>query len=66
MGGSVNLVLASGSPRRRELLQSLGWAFRIDVPDICEDLLPGEAPAEAASRLSRAKAAGLPVTCGVS
>ena len=57
LGGSVDLVLASGSPRRRELFESLGWSFRIDVPDICEDLFPGEAPAEAASRLSRAKAA---------
>lgn len=57
MGGSVNLVLASGSPRRRELLHSLGWSFRIDVPDICEDLLPGEGPEEVARRLSRAKAA---------
>ena len=57
LGGSVDLVLASGSPRRRELLHSLGWSFRIDVPDICEDLLPGEGPEEAARRLSRAKAA---------
>lgn len=56
MGGSVDLVLASGSPRRRELLHSLGWSFRIDVPDIREELLPGEAPEHAAYRLSREKA----------
>ncbi len=57
MDGSVDMVLASGSPRRRELLRSLGWAFRTDVCDVCEDLLPGEPPKDAVLRLSRAKAA---------
>jgi septum formation protein len=56
MGSQVEFVLASGSPRRRELFHSLGWSFRIDVPGVCEDLIPGEAPEDAALRLSLAKA----------
>jgi septum formation protein len=51
-----DLVLASGSPRRRELLASIGWPFRVDVPDVCEEMLPGEPPEEAVVRLARAKA----------
>ena len=54
------LVLASGSPRRRELLASLGLTFRID-PGNGEEPRPepGEAPADYALRAAKAKA--LPV-----
>lgn len=45
MGRPIELVLASGSPRRRELLSSLGWAFTVLVPSVDESLLPGKAPA---------------------
>lgn len=38
------LILASGSPRRKELLGRLGIDFAIVVPEIDESLLPGEAP----------------------
>lgn len=50
------LVLASGSPRRRELLQGLGRAFRIIVPDVDEAVHPGEAPAALCARLAEEKA----------
>lgn len=38
------LVLASGSPRRREILEQLGVEFRVEVPEV-EELSEGE-PAE--------------------
>jgi septum formation protein len=50
------LVLASGSPRRRELLTLLGVHFDVVVPDIDETPLPGEAPTQLVARLARAKA----------
>jgi len=50
------LVLASQSPRRRELLAWLGLPFRAAEADVNEDPLPGEAPAALALRLARAKA----------
>lgn len=51
------LVLASASPRRRELLSSLGLTFTIAPADVDESLLPGEDPFDAAERLAREKAA---------
>jgi septum formation protein len=50
------LVLASGSRYRRALLERLGLAFEVVVPDIDETALPGEAPADTAARLAEAKA----------
>jgi septum formation protein len=50
------LVLASGSPYRRTLLERLGLSFIQDAPEIDEAIRPDEAPAEAAMRLARAKA----------
>ncbi len=38
------IVLASGSPRRRELLEQLGLAFTLAAPDVDESPLPGESP----------------------
>lgn len=52
----IDIVLASGSPRRRELLTALGWTFRIIVPDVDETAFPGEAPTELCLRLAAAKA----------
>lgn len=51
------LVLASGSPRRRELLQGLGVEFSVRPADLDESLLPGETPAQHVQRLAREKAA---------
>jgi septum formation protein len=50
------IVLASGSPRRRQLLEMLRIPFRVIVPDVDETVLAGEAPDAYVSRLSRAKA----------
>ncbi|HXM78331.1 MAG TPA: Maf family protein [Thermoanaerobaculia bacterium] len=51
------LVLASGSPRRAQILTELGIAFTVDPPGVPEDLLPGEAAETAATRIAAAKAA---------
>ncbi|HEX9280097.1 MAG TPA: nucleoside triphosphate pyrophosphatase [Gemmatimonadales bacterium] len=50
------IVLASGSPRRRQLLEMLRIPFRVIPPDVDEYVLPGEAPERYVTRLSRAKA----------
>jgi septum formation protein len=50
------LVLASGSPRRRELLTTAGFHFEIDAADIDETIADGESPADATSRLALGKA----------
>ena len=50
------LILASASPRRRQLLALAGWAFTVATADIDETPLTDEAPAEFVSRLSRGKA----------
>ena len=50
------LVLASSSPRRRELLRGLGVPFSVRVPDVDERPLPGETPAAHVRRLALAKA----------
>ncbi len=52
----TELVLASGSPRRKELLARLGLAFSIAVPDVDETPAPGEAPVDLVRRLAVAKA----------
>ena len=55
----VELVLASTSPRRAELLGGLDLLFDVRPPDIDETPLPGEAPAPYVERLARAKAAAV-------
>jgi len=51
------LVLASASPRRRELLASLGLAFTVRPVDLDETPRDGEAARDYVSRLAREKAA---------
>ncbi len=53
------LVLASQSPRRRELMALLGVPFQVRVPQVEERVLPGEPPAEVPKRFSRLKAAAI-------
>lgn len=54
------LVLASASPRRRELLAQIGWApDTIDAADLDEAPLKRELPAELALRLAKAKLAAV-------
>jgi septum formation protein len=50
------LVLASGSPRRRELLGLLGVPFDVVSPDVDESPLPGEGPTDHVLRIASAKA----------
>lgn len=50
------IVLASASPRRTELMELAGILFTVVPADICEDVLPGEAPVDHVMRLSREKA----------
>lgn len=50
------VYLASGSPRRRELLQQIGVSFRVLGAAVDEAVLPGESPAVYVARLAAAKA----------
>jgi septum formation protein len=50
------LVLASASPRRRDLLTQAGYTFQVIPAEVCEDLRPGEEPIPYVLRLAREKA----------
>jgi septum formation protein len=52
----LNLVLASASPRRRELLAQAGYSFRVHPAHIPENPHPGEDAIAYAVRLAREKA----------
>ena len=52
-----SLILASASPRRFEILSSLGISFTVDPPTIEEEVRPDETAQEAVSRLAAEKAA---------
>jgi len=56
---SGTLVLASASPRRRELLTQIGVSFTVMAADVDERVLPGEAPDAYVQRLAVAKACAL-------
>lgn len=56
MPSSPPIVLASASPRRKELLARVGIAFEICAADIPENAQPGERPAGFAERMAREKA----------
>jgi len=50
------LVLASASPRRRELLSQAGFSFEVHPTQIPENPIPGENPVAYVTRLAREKA----------
>ncbi len=52
----MELVLASTSPYRRELLNRLGLTFATAAPSVDEARLPDESPEDLVRRLSEAKA----------
>ena len=52
----MNLILASASPRRKELLEKFGVPFVIRVADIDETMDSGKSPFDEVSRVSRLKA----------
>jgi septum formation protein len=54
--GAPRLVLASASPRRRQLLATLGVPAEVDPADVDEARLPGEAPDRYVLRLAGDKA----------
>jgi MAF protein len=54
--GNPRLVLASNSPRRRELLALGGWKFESASPEVDESQHPGEEPGGYVLRLAETKA----------
>jgi septum formation protein len=54
------LTLASGSPRRRQLLEMLGIPVRVVPPNIPEVRRPAETPVDYVERLAREKALSVP------
>jgi len=62
----VRLVLASGSPRRAELLRAAGYDFEILVANVDESIRPGERPDVYVRRLAAEKSAAwrAPTTTG--
>lgn len=52
----MSLILASSSPRRRELLQAAGIEFSVQTSDVAEKRNLGESPLDYAKRLARDKA----------
>jgi septum formation protein len=52
----MRIILASRSPRRKELLKELNIKFECFYPEIDESTLPNEAPEGHALRLARTKA----------
>jgi len=56
---STRVILASQSPRRRDLLTLIGIPHEVAPADVDESVLPGERPVPHCERLARAKAAVL-------
>ncbi len=56
MKSQNSIILASGSPRRRELLKQLAVNFQVAAADIDESFAQGETPRDYVMRLSREKA----------
>ena len=56
---TLRVILASQSPRRRDLLTLIGIPHEVRPADIDETLLPGERAAEHAERLAREKVAAI-------
>lgn len=57
------LVLASGSPRRRELLEEMGLEFRVQKSDVDESKIPADHPRTFAIRAAYAKAYDVAEKC---
>jgi septum formation protein len=58
------VILASASPRRRELLRQVGVRFRAVVAEVDESVLPGEQPADYVLRVARDKVLAIQATDG--
>ena len=55
-GPSLPLILASGSPRRRDLLSRAGVRLEVRPPDVPEETRDGESPEDLVDRLAGEKA----------
>jgi septum formation protein len=60
----MRVVLASQSPRRRELLASVGVSVEVRPSTTDESVLPGEVADAYVRRLAREKAEAVPATTG--
>jgi septum formation protein len=58
----VRLVLASGSPRRAQLLDQLGLDFVVEPSEVDETRYPDESPAEYVERVARQKCLAVKTT----
>ena len=56
----MTLILASASPRRKELLEKFGVPFIVRAADIDETMDPGNTPFDEVARVSRLKAIATP------
>jgi septum formation protein len=56
---ATGIILASASPRRRELLRQIEVEFQVVVADVDERVLDGEDPSDYVIRVARAKAQGI-------
>ncbi len=52
----TKLILASGSPRRAEIMNAVGWEFDKIVADVDETEFPNENPSDYVMRLAKTKA----------
>jgi MAF protein len=52
----TSLILASNSPRRRDLLSLGGWSFRLRAAQVDESIRAGETPLDYVLRLAKSKA----------
>lgn len=59
---AFELILASASPRRADLLRQIGVGFAVQAADVPEVFVPGERPADYVSRLARDKACAVAAT----
>jgi len=64
MNAQYSIILASGSPRRRELLKQLAVNFEVAAADIDESFIEGETAHGYVLRLSREKALAGFTRCG--
>ncbi len=56
MGLDFDLILASASPRRKDILHQMGVRYRVEPAEINEDLIASEKPIDYVSRLACEKA----------
>jgi septum formation protein len=59
----LQIMLASASPRRRELLELTGWNFSVCSSPVAETQKPGEEARDLAQRLALSKAQSARVAC---